>query len=568
VLCLLLVATAFAVDQQILFVGNSYTAANGLHDLVQLQLEAGELWSPIQAEAVTRGGHTLSRHLADAENPAHPLYTYLQGGAYSWHTVVLQDQSQIPGFPEYVPDRAASNGAVGELDALIDANGASTMLFLTWGRRDGDAFNPGLFPDYSTMQDLLTQGYRDYHAIIDAPDRRAFIAPAGEAFRIVHEDVLAGGGDPSDPSSEFHRLYSADGSHPSAYGSFLVSAVFHAALTGRTPVGLGVLEADVDDEAFRAYLEGVAARAVVDAPFDFPYPWAWELSEVQDGQVSDPGRYDLVRVAESHPDLPELTVGADHAGEPGAARLWVTTDGALHVDALTLGAEGGSGEVLVDAGRLSADQLIVGTGRGDLVVTGGELRVGEASLAGEGSLMMESGYVAVDAGRLGSVTQSGGTLTGAFTVEGDLEQLEGTLSFGDRNWVDVRGVASLMGTVDVTAVTAYDMVVLTADSLLADTVRVAMRVDQEVAVDSVAGTISVFLAKPDTTGTTKPTDTGMGGAGTGSGGTGAGGTSTGSTTDADTGAAAAGKGGTGGCGCATGRSPGWLSSIAWIVTRR
>ena len=53
------------------------------------------------------------------------------------------------------------NGSINLADR-IDSEGAAMMLMMTWGRRDGDAINPTLYPNYTVMQDRLEEGYIDY----------------------------------------------------------------------------------------------------------------------------------------------------------------------------------------------------------------------------------------------------------------------------------------------------------------------------------------------------------------------------------------------------------------------
>jgi MYXO-CTERM domain-containing protein len=284
---------------------------------------------------------------------------------------------------------------------------------------------------------------------------------------VVWDDVLAAGGVPSDPESDFHRLYSGDGSHPSPYGSFLVAAVFHAALTGHEPQGNGVLEATLDDVRYRTYLETVAARAVLDSPYAFPLPWALDIEDVSD-TVSDPGLRLLVRVA-APAERDALSLGVEHDDELGYGRLWVASGGALEVSDLTVGAGGD----------------------GVLEVTGGMLNVVTAATRGSGAVVLSGGATTVQSGVLPPVTQTGGTLGGAFDIDGDLTQSGGTLVAVDGGRVAVAGAASVGGALDVTGVRAEEQVVLTASVLVDEGLEWVARADQVVTVDADAGTITV-----------------------------------------------------------------------------
>ena len=46
------------------------------------------------------------------------------------------------------------------LNEKIEINGAETILFLTWGRQNGDKKNPEIYPDFLTMQSMLNKGKR------------------------------------------------------------------------------------------------------------------------------------------------------------------------------------------------------------------------------------------------------------------------------------------------------------------------------------------------------------------------------------------------------------------------
>ena len=63
----------------------------------------------------------LSQHWSNVASTGHQWNTTLNNGNWDW--VVLQDQSQIPGFPRSQNEWIASkNGAV-ELSEVIEDNG-------------------------------------------------------------------------------------------------------------------------------------------------------------------------------------------------------------------------------------------------------------------------------------------------------------------------------------------------------------------------------------------------------------------------------------------------------------
>jgi len=114
---------------------------------------------PLLAVQETPGGRTLQMHW--------------EGGAVAklivsakWDWVVLQEQSQLPANP---PDVVAFafHPFVAKLHGKIKENGAKTMLFLTWGYKQGDSF--GDFVDsYANMQSRLTQSYLESAKAVSA----------------------------------------------------------------------------------------------------------------------------------------------------------------------------------------------------------------------------------------------------------------------------------------------------------------------------------------------------------------------------------------------------------------
>ena len=74
-----------------------------------------------------------------------------------YDTVILQDQSQVAGFHIFANFQQDRINPVIVIDSLIQENGANTMLYMTWGRRNGDTMNT-FYPDFKTMNRLLMEG--------------------------------------------------------------------------------------------------------------------------------------------------------------------------------------------------------------------------------------------------------------------------------------------------------------------------------------------------------------------------------------------------------------------------
>ena len=257
------VSAALPASFQLLFVGNSYIYTNDLPSVVRtLLLEAGIPASGLVVDSVTYGGYRLEQHAADAAGtgPQPRLRNTLVGGgvvAPDWDVVVLQEQSQIPGFgggPEY----AASQAAALELHGLVDAIGGETALFMTWGYRTGDARNSAIFPDYLTMQTRLVSGYMAMADGISRAGGEATVVAVGEAWRRVWQADIDAGRNPLEAGSLFLSLHSADLSHPAPAGTYLTACVFVHTLLGVDVRTLDATTPGVTDAALADRLQELA----------------------------------------------------------------------------------------------------------------------------------------------------------------------------------------------------------------------------------------------------------------------------------------------------------------------
>ncbi len=212
----------------LLFVGNSYVNSNNLQNIVCDLARQTERWASVRCERVTAGGKRLNQHESDAA-AGQRLGQWLDpnnADRPQWDAVILQEQSQIPGFPEGNAELLASRQAVADLDARVAAIGAQTALMMTWGRRDGDNRNPQLYPDYLTMQSRLAAGYEAAANAASTSDRTVHVIPVGRAWQQTWM---------RDPEGDFRALYSGDGSHPAFPGSWLSAAVLLNHLVSLSP---------------------------------------------------------------------------------------------------------------------------------------------------------------------------------------------------------------------------------------------------------------------------------------------------------------------------------------------
>ncbi len=211
----LLVSISCARSQdttRVLFLGNSYTFFNGMP--VILAEMAASMGHVVVTEQNTPGGASLQGHVNNATSQ-----DLIEQG--NWDYVVLQEQSQKAALP-YDQVVADFFPAVEALVASIRLHNACAMplLYMTWGRENGDAQNCAWWPPvctYEGMQELLTERYLEA-----ADNTQSWCVPVG----MVWEDLF---------NSTTIDLYDADGSHPSDAGSYLAASAFFVALFGENP---------------------------------------------------------------------------------------------------------------------------------------------------------------------------------------------------------------------------------------------------------------------------------------------------------------------------------------------
>lgn len=190
-------------DLRVLFVGNSYSFQVP-KVFAQIAKSKGK---EVHVEQVTKGGWTLAKHAA-----AEATRTKISGA--EWDVVVLQEQSQIPSFPDA---QKRMGPAVEALGGLAKDSGSKLVFFETWGRRDGDVRNRK-GDTFAAMQKRLSAGYATA-----AKQGGGEVVPVGQVWASVKRD----------------ELWSKDGSHPSKVGTYLAACVFYAALFGESPEGAG-----------------------------------------------------------------------------------------------------------------------------------------------------------------------------------------------------------------------------------------------------------------------------------------------------------------------------------------
>lgn len=195
-------------ELKVLMVGNSYTGQ--IRKTVTSLFKAQQ--SDVKFEFINPGGKTLKYHVSQLET----LKRIQQG---NFDILILQDQSQTPALPGI---NKTFHQSVDDFYKLIESLDKKPKIFLymTWGRRDGDARNIKIFPDFISMQKALTENYRKAARKIQAE-----VVPVGLGFKNIYEK----------DRELFYDLYAKDGSHPSAFGAYLAACMFYSKLLDQDP---------------------------------------------------------------------------------------------------------------------------------------------------------------------------------------------------------------------------------------------------------------------------------------------------------------------------------------------
>ncbi len=140
--------------------------------------------------------------------------------------MVLQEQSTLP-----VKNAQRMHENVRLFDSAIKSAGATTVLYMTWARRNQPSAQGAIASAYDSV----------------GREAGALVVPAGAAwgrFISAHAEPV---------------LHDKDQSHPTPAGSYLAACVFFATLLGRSPAGLPAEGPGLEG------MSGEHARALQDA---------------------------------------------------------------------------------------------------------------------------------------------------------------------------------------------------------------------------------------------------------------------------------------------------------------
>ncbi len=249
-----------------LFIGNSYTYYNDLPQTIsQLATSTGDT---LTTASSTPGGYTLEQHFSNAAT----LALIQQGG---WDYVVLQEQSQLPAFPE-AQVAAATYPFARKLDSLIKATDSctKTIFYMTWGRKNGDAMNCPNFPilcTYEGMDSLLQLRYTFL-----ADTNHALLAPVAKVWHYL-KNTQSG-----------VNLYDLDDSHPSVSGTYAAACAFYSIMFKKDPANCSFAPAISVADA--VLIRAAASTLVFDSLENYtkyqPFPTASFTPTITNNSVS------------------------------------------------------------------------------------------------------------------------------------------------------------------------------------------------------------------------------------------------------------------------------------------
>lgn len=200
-----------ADNYRVLFIGNSYTYVNNLPQVISSMAESTNDTLTFTMHAP--GGCTFAQHVQSAAQ-------YIRQGG--WDYVVLQEQSQLPSFPDGQFMSQSYPYAQQLCDSIRTYNpNAKIVFYMTWGRKNGDQQNCPVYPPLCTYQGMDSLIYVRY--MMMAEDNEAMVSPVGYVWHVIR-DQYAG-----------IELYESDESHPSLAGTYAAACSFYATFFQKSP---------------------------------------------------------------------------------------------------------------------------------------------------------------------------------------------------------------------------------------------------------------------------------------------------------------------------------------------
>lgn len=247
ILCFLLFFVfSNAKNYRVLYIGNSYIGVNDLPSLIKDIVKAAG--DTIEYSASTPGGCTFQQHLNQS-------ISLIQQG--DWDYVVLQEQSQLPSFPEnqFMQESYPYAQQLCEQVRLYNPE-AKIVFYMTWGRKNGDAMNCQYFPPLCTYEGMDSLLYHRY--MMMAEDNDAYVSPVGYVWRYFRKNY---------PQIE---LYQSDESHPSLVGSYIAAFCFYTLIYEKDPFNFS-FNSSIDQTVMDT-IQSTVSRLVYDSLYKWKFP--------------------------------------------------------------------------------------------------------------------------------------------------------------------------------------------------------------------------------------------------------------------------------------------------------
>jgi hypothetical protein len=213
-----------------LFLGNSYVTVNNLPLLIKNV--ASSVGDTLIYNDNSPGGYTFNDHLGNQvslDMMADPQWDYVVVQQQSVMGAAICNEPSIIAPNSFEPNNIQS---VQDLKISIDQEGAIPMLYMTWGRKNGEPSLCAQFPKagyyctYQGMDSLLQHNYMQMGGPNLWFDEQLPVAAVAAVWRYVRTNH---------PEIE---LYDADESHPSMAGSYLAACTFYNMLFRKSPLAI------------------------------------------------------------------------------------------------------------------------------------------------------------------------------------------------------------------------------------------------------------------------------------------------------------------------------------------
>lgn len=224
---------------EFLFIGNSYTHYNDMPEQIFAKILKAAGYDATVTR-ITKGGWYLIDSAKSTDEVGAKVDAALKLRNYDY--VILQEQSTCPAS-----DPAKFYTGVRNLVEKVRADGATPILYGTWGRKEGHSVLANNGWTNESMTWMISAAYEAIGAELGVD-----VAYAGLSFFDVYKN------------NKNINLYDEDLTHPNATGSYLAAMTIFAKITGVDPTTVDY-NANLTDEA-AAILKEAARKAVFETP--------------------------------------------------------------------------------------------------------------------------------------------------------------------------------------------------------------------------------------------------------------------------------------------------------------